>query len=213
MKLGGFSTTLGAAAALSLIIAGASLNVSAGPNDDVDGDGVKNLVDNCVQGSNANNTQGNQTGPLDSDRDGFGNICDADFNNNGTINVQDFALFSAAYGSGYPASVSYSDNIDMNSNGTINVQDFATFSAGYGSGVPGPSSWKCASAVAGSDNLTAKVPCEWLTSYRVKCGPASAYGAGSLKVITSTVTGGNLRFQSNSDYRPTGVGADYGHCS
>jgi hypothetical protein len=213
MKLGGFSSTLGAAAALSLLIAGASLNVSAGPNDDVDGDGVKNLVDNCVQIANGNNDQGNQTGPLDADRDGFGNACDADFNNNGTINVQDFALFSAAYGAAYPGSASYADTIDMNANGTINVQDFATFSAGYGSGLPGPSALKCASAVAGSDNLTGKVPCDWLTSFRVKCGPATAYGGGSTKVIISTVTGSNLRFQQNADFRTTGAGSDYGHCS
>jgi hypothetical protein len=101
----------------------------------------------------------------------------------------------------------------MNANGTINVQDFATFSSGYGAGVPGPSAWKCASAVAGSDNLTGKVPCDWMTSFRVKCGAATAYGAGSTKVIISTVTGSNLRFQQNADFRTTGAGSDYGHCS
>ncbi|MCH2222109.1 MAG: thrombospondin type 3 repeat-containing protein [Dechloromonas sp.] len=209
MKLGGFSSTLGAAAALSLLIAGASMNVSAGPNPDVDGDGVKNLVDNCVQASNPDNDQANQSGPLDADRDGFGNACDADYNNNGTINTQDFAQFSAAYGTGYPGDAAYSDVIDMNANGTINTQDFASFSSGYGAGVPGPSALKCASTVAGSDNLTGEIPCDHLVTYRVKCQAGSSYGAG---VIKSTVTGTDLRFLRNADYRPAGVGPEYAHC-
>ena len=47
MKLGGFSVTLGAVAALALLVVGAS-GTFAGPTPDSDGDGVKNLVDNCM---------------------------------------------------------------------------------------------------------------------------------------------------------------------
>jgi len=210
MKFGGFSLTLGAAAALSLLIAGASLNVSAGPNDDVDGDGVKNLVDNCIDVSNPNSAdQDNQSGPLDSDRDGFGNSCDGDFNQNGSVNTQDFAVFSAAYNTAYPGSVAYVDNVDMNSNGSINTQDFALFSASYAHGVPGPSSWGCAKVSPTAPNMTFTRPCEWLKTYRVKCQAGSTYGAG---VIISTVTGTQLRFISHGLYRPKGAGANFGHC-
>ena len=68
MKLGGLSMTLGAAAALALLIVGASLSTTAGSNPDADNDGVVDLVDNCSARSNPVNDQGWQN---DCDFDGF----------------------------------------------------------------------------------------------------------------------------------------------
>lgn len=66
----------------------------AGSNPDTDGDGVFDLVDNCVEVFNpapaGTNTSDMQT---DTDQDGFGNHCDCDYTNNGLVNSQDFLSF------------------------------------------------------------------------------------------------------------------------
>ena len=45
--------------------------------DDIDGDGVPNASDNCLDLPNANQR--------DTAGDGYGNLCDADLNNNGIV--------------------------------------------------------------------------------------------------------------------------------
>ena len=54
------------------------------PALDTDGDGLLNPFDNCAM--TINPTQ------LDADQDGYGNICDADLNNSGTVTTADFAI-------------------------------------------------------------------------------------------------------------------------
>ena len=54
------------------------------------GDGFGNELDNCPFEYNATQT--------DTDFDGFGNRCDADFNNTATVNVTDFNIFISCYG-------------------------------------------------------------------------------------------------------------------
>jgi hypothetical protein len=61
-----------------------------GSNGDVDGDGVFNLSDNCVDVSNA--TQ------RDTNHDGYGNRCDPDLDNNLLVENADVALLIAALG-------------------------------------------------------------------------------------------------------------------
>ena len=51
---------------------------------DFDTDGVRNFLDNCIQDANADQR--------DSNGDGFGNLCDADLNNDGITNVVDLGL-------------------------------------------------------------------------------------------------------------------------
>ncbi|MFK8031331.1 MAG: M14 family zinc carboxypeptidase [Gammaproteobacteria bacterium] len=53
---------------------------------DTDLDGVQDSVDNCTLVSNPSQ--------LDTDTDGFGNACDADFNNDGITNFLDLARFA-----------------------------------------------------------------------------------------------------------------------
>jgi len=94
------------------------------PPADADGDGVPDAVDNCTLVANA--------GQVDADGDGFGNICDADFNNNGVVDSQDGALLKAAFGStAFPER-------DLNGNGVVDSQDGALLKASFGQ-PPGPS--------------------------------------------------------------------------
>ncbi len=95
---------------------------------DTDGDGVADAADNCTLA--ANPTQ------CDSDADGYGNRCDGDLNNNGTVNAQDNALFRGQLGQ--PSVGPTFNQADLTCNGAINAQDTALFRQLLGS-PPGPS--------------------------------------------------------------------------
>ena len=95
---------------------------------DTDGDGVPDESDNCTL--LANPTQ------CDSDGDGYGNRCDADFNDNGSTNAQDTALFRQQLGQ--PSVGPTFNEADLNCNGAVNAQDTALFRQLLGS-PPGPS--------------------------------------------------------------------------
>ncbi|RDH80812.1 MAG: hypothetical protein DIZ80_17475, partial [endosymbiont of Galathealinum brachiosum] len=56
---------------------------------DTDNDGIADNEDNCIEVSNPNQ--------LDTDRDGYGNICDGDLNNDGRVNSLDLGLFKSAF--------------------------------------------------------------------------------------------------------------------
>ena len=91
---------------------------------DADFDGVLNQDDNCVFAANADQR--------DTDADGFGNACDADFNNNDVVDPGDFTLLKNRFGqTGYP-------DQDLNGNGVVDPGDFTVLKAGFGK-PPGPS--------------------------------------------------------------------------
>lgn len=90
---------------------------------DADGDGVVDDVDNCLGVFNPDQ--------LDVDGDGFGNLCDADFNNDGVVNFADLALFRGRFGTSQP-------ELDLNGDGAVNFADLAIFRALFGK-PPGPS--------------------------------------------------------------------------
>jgi len=95
-----------------------------GPLPDADDDTVPDSLDNCSLLANPNQR--------DTDGDLFGNRCDADFNNDGTVTFADFVFFSEAYGSA---------NVDADLNGTgivVSFADFVIFSELYLL-APGPS--------------------------------------------------------------------------
>lgn len=79
---------------------------------DSDGDGVYDHLDNCTLLANADQT--------DVDGDGYGNRCDADFNNDGIVNAVDLALFKKGFLSRDPLR-------DINSDGIVNAVDLALF--------------------------------------------------------------------------------------
>ena len=105
--------------------------------NDADGDGVPDANDNCKLVVNP--TQ------LDFDQDGYGNICDADLNNSGTVTSADFGLLRSvlgqAAGSGNLAAAA-----DMNGSGTVTSADFGLLRARLGT-PPGPSGLACAGSI------------------------------------------------------------------
>ncbi len=90
---------------------------------DRDNDGFADNVDNCKNTANASQ--------LDSDRDGFGNACDADLNNDRAVNALDLALFRQSFGS-RTGQANFNANADMNGDGGVNALDLAQFQSRFG---------------------------------------------------------------------------------
>ena len=100
------------------------------PGDvDADGDLVVDHLDNCTLV--ANPTQ------LDADGDGYGNACDADLNNSGTVTTADFGLLRSVLGQAAGSSALAAAS-DLNGSGTVTTADFGLLRARLGT-VPGPS--------------------------------------------------------------------------
>lgn len=95
--------------------------------EDNDGDGVFDSHDNCLRAKNPNQ--------LDSDSDGFGNACDADFNNDRFVNSLDLALLRQKFGAREATM-----GVDINGDGIVNSIDLALFRQMFGA-PPGPSAW------------------------------------------------------------------------
>ena len=76
-----------------------------GVGQDGDADGVCDVMDNCTAVPN--------NGQRDTNVNGFGNICDPDFNNDGIVGEQDFVIMSNLWGKtlGDPA---FNPDIDLN---------------------------------------------------------------------------------------------------
>ncbi|MBJ22951.1 MAG: hypothetical protein GY910_22655 [bacterium] len=124
---------------VSLFALGFALNAHAGAVADADTDLVPDQYDNCDGVANGPGELSNQ---VDSDLDGYGNACDADYVDAGfAVNVADFAIFLAAFQGG-PTTVT-----DHDGDGATAVSDFAVFLAAFqapvGSQV-GPSGLACA---------------------------------------------------------------------
>jgi len=79
---------------------------------DQDGDGVPDEIDNCILVPNPDQR--------DTDGDGYGNVCDADLNNDGIVNYKDLALFRQRFGTTDP-------DADLDGNGFVNFTDLAKF--------------------------------------------------------------------------------------
>ncbi len=106
-----------------------SINVIAVPDTDLDG--ALDNADNCRLAANGtlirdagNNVQ------RDTDGDGFGNVCDADLNQSGSVNAADLVLFRTAFGTAGP-------HADLNGDGTVNAADLVRFRQLFGQ-APGP---------------------------------------------------------------------------
>ena len=93
------------------------------PVSDVDGDSVADALDNCSRVANLDQR--------DTNGDGYGNLCDADFNNNGIVDSGDGALLKAAFGQRSP-------DFDMNGNGIVDSNDAQMTKVRFGQ-APGPS--------------------------------------------------------------------------
>ena len=111
--------------------------LDSGRCDDQDGDGVCDGEDNCLDSPNADQR--------DTDQDGFGNVCDADYDNDGVVGVSDFGLVLRAFGSttGEPR---FDEDCDADGDGVIGAPDFAMMLGSFGK-APGPSGLGCAGTV------------------------------------------------------------------
>ena len=92
-------------------------------SQDSDQDGVSDQADNCLLTSNPDQT--------DADGDGFGNLCDADFNNDCMVNFTDLSIFGAAF-------LTNDDTTDLNGDGVVNFLDMETLQSFFLT-TPGPS--------------------------------------------------------------------------
>jgi hypothetical protein len=109
------------------------LSLSGTVPGDADGDGVPPGLDNCL--GLANSSQ------LDTNLDGHGNACDADYNDDGLIGAPDFLRLAAAFGStvGDPE---YDPELDADGDGAIGASEFFLLGRSMG-GPPGPSAPAC----------------------------------------------------------------------
>jgi len=77
------------------------------------------------------------TSQLDTDGDGFGNLCDGDLNNDGNTNTLDLNLYKLAHRTSV-ADSNYNVDADFNGNGVINTLDLNIYK-GLHRKPPGPS--------------------------------------------------------------------------
>ncbi len=128
-----------------------SMPVAARSTGDFDGDGIKDLADNCPVTSNPSqdatdddldgvpNSCDNCLGvanasQCDTNGDGFGNHCDADLDNNGLVNSFDTTILRDNFGS------SGVNDADLDCNGIVNSFDTTILKEQFG-GPPGPSAF------------------------------------------------------------------------
>src|SRR5206468_154661 len=104
---------------------------------DADSDGVVDDEDDCSTVPDFSQ--------LDSDRDGYGNACDGDYDDNGVVGISDFIALGQAFGKN-TTSPGWNPEIDANGDGVIGVADFIAIGHSFGK-PPGPSGLACAGSV------------------------------------------------------------------
>jgi uncharacterized repeat protein (TIGR01451 family) len=97
--------------------------VGTGTFTDTDGDGVTDFFDNCINHANADQR--------DTDGDGYGNRCDADFDQSLFVNFADQNTFKSRFGTTNP-------HADFDGSGFVNFADQNIFKSLFGK-APGPS--------------------------------------------------------------------------
>jgi hypothetical protein len=90
---------------------------------DFDNDGVPDSLDNAPETANP--------GQEDTDGDGYGNICDADFDNNDQVDMQDYNTFRNAWGNSGSGL-----NEDLNSDSNVDMLDYNIFRNKWNSAAP-----------------------------------------------------------------------------
>ena len=94
--------------------------------EDNDSDGVGNVCDNCSEEANSDQCNTNKG------TDNFGNVCDADLDNNGIINSFDLTIMRSNFGA------TGDNDADIDCNGVVNSFDLTELRQDFG-GAPGPS--------------------------------------------------------------------------
>lgn len=114
---------------LALVALLASLPAFAADNDN---DGIPNHLDNCIEIPDSQTVIGTQ---VDSDGDGYGNLCDADFNQDGIVGGPDLVIHRQAY-----QTQVFDPAVDSNSDGFIGLEDHTRIQMQM-RGPPGPSAF------------------------------------------------------------------------
>ncbi len=106
--------------------------------DDMDGDLVGDICDNCREVANADqrdtNFDGGDENPRTAGEQHYGNICDPDFNNDGVVGLDDYVAWRQHFRVSVPPA---SEDIDTNANGVIGIGDYVTWRR-YFRNSPGP---------------------------------------------------------------------------
>ena len=119
---------------------------------DSDGDGVCDLADNCLYLKNGPQQWSNQ---VDTDLDGFGNLCDPDLDNDGAASLIDWAIANATKGLP-PEDPGYNAAADLNGDDSVTQGDVnAVHAAADDVLAPGPSGLACADATGATAPCTA----------------------------------------------------------
>lgn len=118
---------------VSMLAFGIAGYANAGAVTDSDSDQVPDQFDNCSAAPNGPAQNSNQ---VDSDVDGYGNVCDGDFTNDGLVAGTDFGVFVGLFGG--------TDlNGDLTGDGLVAGTDFGAWVALFGLPI-GPSGLDCA---------------------------------------------------------------------
>jgi len=111
---------------------GGSLHRIASTAPDADGDGVPDAVDNCIETPNGPVVRdAGEASQRDSDGDGFGNVCDPDLDQSGTVSFGDLAILRRAFFGSDP-------HADLDGDGFVGFGDLAILRTRFLS-PPGPS--------------------------------------------------------------------------
>jgi hypothetical protein len=124
----------GGLAVIELAASDFGTDFSLDPAPDGDGDGVPDAADNCLEVPNP--------AQADANHEGFGDACDADYDDDGFVDGQDFSVLRTAYLT-QPGSAGWNAEVDHDGDGTITGVDFSVFRSRY-LGAPGPSGLACA---------------------------------------------------------------------
>jgi hypothetical protein len=117
----------------------AFVTTQLGIADDADCDGIPDVLDKCMLDSR------NVAMPCDTDQDGYGNVCDGDFNQSGFVNSVDFGHFFVP---SLQTSNPSARGTDMNCSGSVTSTDFGMFFVPqFHQGSPGPSGLACAGTI------------------------------------------------------------------
>ena len=75
---------------------------------DTDSDAIRNFLDNCTDVENADQR--------DSNKDGYGNLCDGDLNNDGAVNFLDLGIMRSVF-------LQANEDADLNGDGVVDLVD------------------------------------------------------------------------------------------
>jgi hypothetical protein len=130
---------LGCAALLTI---GLSFGSFAGSAPDADGDGVPDAYDNCVDIANGPlASTGNCDAQEDYNTNGYGQVCDADLNEDGGVGLDDMGILLNNLNAGA------GNTADLNCDGGVGLDDMGRLLNSLNL-TPGPSGLPCAAPTA-----------------------------------------------------------------